>query len=331
MLHKCISDNQSAFVLGRSILDNAMVAIEVVHYMKSKTSSKEGSVALKLDISKAYDRIDWLYFKEVMEKMGFCPQWVNWIMMCFETVDYSVLVNQESVGPIISGRGLRQGDPLFPHLFILCAEGLTALIHQAEVRGEIHGEKICRNAPIISHLLFVDDCFLFFRATEAEARKIKSILTTYEEASGQAISLPKSEIFYSRNVLNNLQNVVTSILGVQAVLGTGKYLGLPSMIGRNKKATFSFIKDRIWQRINLWSSKCLSKAGREVMIKFVLQAIPSYVLSIFLLPSTLFEEIEKMINALWWGNGGNSNRVIHWLSWDKLTVHKNLAGWDSKI
>lgn len=105
-------------------------------------------------------------------------------------------------------------------------------------------------------------------------------------------------------MLNNLQNVVTSILGLQAVLGTGKYLGLPSMIGRNKKATFNFIKDRVWQRINLWSSKCSSKAGREVMIKSALQAIPSYVMSIFLLPTTLVDEIEKNDKCLlvgkWW-------------------------------
>ena len=293
ILHKCVADNQSAFVPGRSILDNAMVAIEVVHSMKLKTNGKKGNVAIKLDISKAYDRIDWLYLKEVMIKMGFCEQWVKWIMMCIETVDYSVLMHQKSVGPIIPGRGLCQGDPLSPYLFILCAEGLSALIKQAEVRGELHGAKICRNAPIITHLLFADDCFLFFRATEEEAHRMKSILTTYEAASGQAISLPKSEIYYSRNVDVRMQNTITSILNVQAVLGTGKYLGLPSMVGRNKQATFNFIKDRVWQKINSWSSKCLSKAGREVMIKSVLQSIPSYVMSIFLLPSTLIDSIKK--------------------------------------
>ena len=138
VLHKCISDNQSAFVPRRSNLDNAMVPIKVVHYMRLKTNGKKGNVALKLDISKAYDRIDWLYLKEVMLKMGFCEQWVKWIMMCIETVDYSVLVNQNFVGPIIPGRGLRQGDPLSPYLFILCAEGLYALIKQGEVRGELH-------------------------------------------------------------------------------------------------------------------------------------------------------------------------------------------------
>jgi len=148
------------------------------------------------------------------------------------------------VGPVIPGRGLRQGDPLSPYLFILCAEGLSALIRQAEARGELHGAKVCRNAPIITHLLFADDCFLFFRATETEAHTMKTIMAIYEAASGQAISLPKSEIYYSRNTRADVQNNITSIVGVQAVLGTSKYLGLPSMIGRSKKATFNFIKDR---------------------------------------------------------------------------------------
>ena len=280
VLHKCVSDNQSAFVSGRSILDNAMIAIEVIHHMKISKRLRDKNVALKLDISKAYDRIDWLYLKEVMIKMGFASRWIRWIMMCVETVDYSVIVNNESVGPIFPGRGLRQGDPLSPYLFILCAEGLSALIRQTERRGDIHGISICTNAPIISHLLFADDFFLFFRAEEREAGVMKNILETYEKASGQAISLPKPEVYYSRSVPGPTQDSITSILGVRAVMGTSKYLGLPSMIGRSKEATFGFIKDRIWHKINSWSSKCLSKAGREVLIKSVLQSIPSYIIDV---------------------------------------------------
>ena len=326
ILHKCIAETQSAFVPGISILDNALVAIELVHYMKTNIRRKDKNVALKLDISKAYDRIDWAYLKDVMRKMGFANRWVDWIMMCVETVDYSVIVNKDIVGPIIPSRGLRQGDPLSPYLFILCAEGLSALIRDAETKGELQGVRICRNAPVVSHLFFADDCFLFFQAEESQAQVMKRILNTYEEASGQAISLPKSEIFYSRNVQQQLQQNITHILGVQAVLGTGKYLGLPSMVGRSKKATFNFIKDRVWQRINSWSSKCLSRSGREVMIKSVLQSILSYVMSIFKLPNSLLDEIEKMMNAFWWGHGGANNKGLHWLSWDKLSIHKRYGG-----
>jgi hypothetical protein len=310
----------------RSILDNAMVAIEIVHYMRTKTTGKAGCVALKLDISKAYDRMSWEYDKAILVRMGFCDKWVHWVAMCIESVDYTVLVNGEKVGPVIPGRDLRQGDPLFPYLFILCAEGLSSLISRAEASGDLTGTAICKGAPRVTHLLFVDDYFLFFKACERQAQTMKTILQLYEEASGQAISLPKSEIFYIRNVPDTLKLSLTAIMGVQAVLGTGKYLGLPSVIGRNRTAVFSFIKDRVWQKISSWSSRCLSKAGREIMIKSVLQAIPSYIMSLFLLPGNIITTIERMLNSFWWGCGGINNRGIHWLSWEKLSMHKSHGG-----
>jgi len=101
------------------------------------------------------------------------------------------------VGPIIPGFGLRQGDPLSPYLFIICAEGLSSLIRDAEEKNNILGTRVCKSAPPFSHLLFVDDCFIFFRAEENQAQVMKDILLMYEAASGQSISLPKSEIFFS--------------------------------------------------------------------------------------------------------------------------------------
>jgi hypothetical protein len=119
-----------------------------------------------------------------MIKMGFSRKWIQWIMMCVDTVDYFVILNNEKVGPIIPGRGLRQGDPLSPYLFILCAEGLSALIRNAENRGDLQGVRVCRIAPRVSHLLFADDCFLFFQAEEGQANAMKHIVNQYEEASG---------------------------------------------------------------------------------------------------------------------------------------------------
>ena len=103
VLPKCISNNQSAFVPGCSILDNAMAAIEVIHFMQTKTRGNDRYVALKLDISKAYDRMDRDYLREVMFKMGFNSKWIHWISMCVESVDYSIIVNNEPIGPVIPG------------------------------------------------------------------------------------------------------------------------------------------------------------------------------------------------------------------------------------
>jgi hypothetical protein len=164
-------------------------------------------------------------------------------MLCVETIDYTVLVNGSKVGPLISGRDIRQGDPLSPYLYIICVEGLSSLICDVERKGVVKGTRICTGAPTISHFLFADNCFLFFRACEEEALVMKSILTTYEVALGEAINLQKSEMYCNRNTHTNCQNRIAIVLVVQQVLDTGKYLGIPSMIGRIKKATFKFVKD----------------------------------------------------------------------------------------
>jgi hypothetical protein len=166
--------------------------------MKRKTKGHRGELALKIDISKAYDKVDWGFLRVMLDRMGFAEKWIQWMMMCVSSVNYSVLMNFDKVGHIISGRGLRQGDPLSPYLFILVAEGLIALIHQVVNRGDIHGARICRGAPEVSHLLFADDCFLFCRASVAEVTRLPSILHTYEKASGQEINLSKSEVFNNR-------------------------------------------------------------------------------------------------------------------------------------
>ena len=116
-----------------------MISIEVIHHMTISKHMRDMTVTLKLVIIKAYDHIDWLYLKEVMIKMGFAGRWIRWIMMCVKTVDYSVIVNNKSVGPIFPSRGLRQGGPLSPYLFILCVESLSAFIRKVERRGDIHG------------------------------------------------------------------------------------------------------------------------------------------------------------------------------------------------
>jgi hypothetical protein len=162
--------------------------------------------------------------------MGFISQWITWMLMCITTVEYHVIFNGERIGPITPERGLRQGCPLSPYLYILCAEGLSSIIKSHELRGKLHGTRICRTAPSVSHLLFADDSFLFCKATTTEIQSLKDILSHYEHASGQAINYGKSAIAFSANTPQDIISAISSSLGVSSNIGSGKYLGLPSMV-----------------------------------------------------------------------------------------------------
>ena len=134
--------------------------MSVLHNMNGRKKGKKGSLALKLDISKVYDRVEWAFLKSIMVKMGFPNVWLDW-MMCSVSTYFSIKINDKVYGNIIHSRGFCQEDPLSPYLFLLCAEGFTSLLAKVEMENRIHGVSICRRAPSITHLLFADDSLLF--------------------------------------------------------------------------------------------------------------------------------------------------------------------------
>ncbi|KAJ9548141.1 hypothetical protein OSB04_020684 [Centaurea solstitialis] len=325
-LSSLISVNQSAFIKDRLITDNVMVAFETLHTMQRNTRKKYGEVALKIDISKAYDRLDWNYLRQMLIALGFPRRWVNMMMLTVESVRYFVRINDNLVGPIIPQRGLRQGDPLSPYLFILCMEGLSAILNHEKATGRIHGCQVARGAPVITHLLFADDAFFFCRASIDESRRIKHILSTYEAASGQAINFAKSGIMFSNNLAPDLKHGLSCILGINKSLDAGRYLGLPSLVGRSKKIIFRHIQDRLYQKLQNWRKRPISIAGRATLIKAAAQAVPVYYMSVFLFPASTIKVLERMLNSFWWGTKSVNSRSINWLSWDKLCVPKKFGG-----
>ena len=200
-LGELISINQSAFVPRRLITDNALIAFEIFHYMKRKGDGRDGTVALKLDMTKAYDRVEWSLLEHVMVKFGFAGPWIQKIRNCIQSVSFSFKLNNQVVGQILPGRGLRQGDPISSYLFLLCADAFSMLLIKAEKEISIHGVKICKNAPSISHLFFADDSILFARASLQECSKIADIISLYERASGQKVNLSRRKWLLAKKCL----------------------------------------------------------------------------------------------------------------------------------
>lgn len=197
LLPHLISNTQSTFVAGRSISDNVLITHETLHFLRTSEAKKRCSMAVKTDMSKAYDRIEWRFVREVLTQLGFDPTWISWIMSCIESVSYSFLINGAPQGAVKPSRGLRQGDPLSPHIFILCTEVLSALCEKGQADGSLPGVRVSRNSPPVNHLLFADDTMFFCRSKPSCVSWLLTVLKTYEAVSGQMINPRKSAITFS--------------------------------------------------------------------------------------------------------------------------------------
>ncbi|KAH1083259.1 hypothetical protein J1N35_023020 [Gossypium stocksii] len=225
VLDDCIDDAQSAFVPRRLISDNVLLAYEILHSFKNKRSRRRGFMALKLDMSKAYDRVEWPFLKGMMSKMGFAELFIDSILRCINSVHYSILINGEEGLDFKAMRELRQGDLLSPYLFLFCGEGLLALMKLASQERNICGAKVCRSSPTITHLMFADDCILYEEVTNRGINAIKDILMEYEVCSGQCVNFEKSTAFFSSNVIDRDKDLACQVLKVRCSTDPVKLFG----------------------------------------------------------------------------------------------------------
>ncbi|KAL0433224.1 UNVERIFIED_CONTAM: putative mitochondrial protein [Sesamum latifolium] len=281
ILDVVISPAQSTFILGRLITDNVLVAFEINHYVKNRTHGKDGYFALKLDTSKPYDRVEWNFHRSILCRLGIHEQFVRIIMSLVTSVSYSLMLEGSQFGYFLPQRGIRQGDPLSPYLFLFVAKVFSSMLQAAERREEIKGIAISRHSP-------------------KTMRAIKRILERYGQASGQKINFEKSSMMVSSNV--DEQERRRKVTG-----------GIVSISERSCMES----DPRMEYKVALTN-------GARGLIKAVLQAIPTYVMSCFQLLDYFLHDIERMVADFWWHSKGE--RHTHWVGWKRLCLPREEGG-----
>jgi hypothetical protein len=232
VLESLISSSQNAFVGGRQTLDLVLIANEC---LDSRLKSSIPGILCKLDIEKAYDHVNWNCLLYLMERMGFGSRWCHWMKTCISTVQFSILINGSSAGFFGSFRGLRQGDPLSPLLFLLSMEVLSKLFPKTEEAGLIRGFQtgmLGGSEVRISYLLFADDIIVFCDAVQEQVLHIRKVLSCFEAVTGLRVNLTKSEMVPMGVVdcMQSLADLLCCCVGALPIL----YLGMP--LGAKYKA-----------------------------------------------------------------------------------------------
>jgi len=247
-LHKLISQNQGGFIKGRQILDNVILVQEAIHASKGR---KEKGMIIKLDMANAFDRVNHEFLLKVLEKFGFSEKIISMIKCCIGNPWIAPLINRRPTEFFESTRGIRQGCPLSPFLYIIMPESLSRKLLAEKEAGNIPGIKIAQGVQTINHALFVDDVICLGGASVRIAKKFKKILLAYCRASGGKININKSEIF-GWNIDQSSMNKIASALDMKGHddWEKFKYLGLPIFLGNNKGRHWQEVMEKIQGKIN---------------------------------------------------------------------------------
>jgi len=312
LLPDLISEEQSGFVAGRQILDGILLVNEVAHSLR--TTRKPGML-IKLDLAKAFDKINWDFIKAILAAFGFGDNLINWIMGLISTSFFSILINGSPSKCFTPSRGIRQGDPLSPFIFVLAAEGLGRLIKLRIQEKRLKGLTLHRGSETQSHQQFVDDTMLMAHPAVQEAKELKRTLKLFAEASGMEANPRKSSTYFF-NTPPITQRNITRILGFQVGSLPTKYLGIPLSDSTIKQASWQDLLDKLQSKLADWSLRPLNFPSRLTLVKAVLQSMPAYLFSILAAPKSVLKQIKAIQRSFLWGGSQNSSKwsLVDWNS-----------------
>jgi len=320
LLPLLISPEQTGYVEGRQIMDGIILSNEVIHSLKLL---KKPGMLLKLDLSKAFDKLSWHYIQKMLLAFGFNATWTKWVMNLITSPSFSVLLNGSPSIPFRPTRGIRQGDPLSPFIFVLMAEGLSRLLKSVVSSQAMKGLSLHGRAPQ-THQQFVDDTMLFGHPSSKEASALKSLLSLFSDASGTSINAAKSQLFFF-STPPSTQRHIARILGYPISHLPSKYLGAPLSNSAIKHASWRLLLDKLESKLSTWTFRALNIAGRLVLIKSVLQAMPLYLFSILAAPKWVLKAIRNLQRNFLWGSTG-LNRKWALVKWTDICKPKSEGG-----
>ncbi|KAJ0628987.1 putative RNA-directed DNA polymerase [Helianthus annuus] len=278
----------------------------------------------KVDIHKAYDSLNWDFLNSIMIQMNFPPRWCMWAMAILQSSRASVLVNGSPTLEFNCTRGLRQGDPLSPFLFIMAMEALTGIMHKASSIGLFQGIKCSTNGPILTHLLYADDVVFLGKWSVENAKNLRRILRCFFMASGLKVNLAESNIF-GVGIEHNEAEVMANVLGCKAGSFPFKYQGLQVGGNMNLIKNWKPVLEVFKNRLSIWKGKTLSCGGRITLIKSVLNSLPNYYFSLYKAPVQVIKELESIRRSFFWSGTEDKNKG-NWIAWEKVIAPVEYGG-----
>ncbi|GJZ91436.1 RNA-directed DNA polymerase, eukaryota [Tanacetum coccineum] len=320
VLGDLVNEVQSAFVADRQILDGPFILDEVLQWCRRK---KKHALIFKVDFEKAFDSVRWDFVDDVLNKFGFGERWRTWIQSCLRSSRGSILVNGSPTEEFQFFRGLKQGDPLSPFLFILIMESLHISFQRVVDAGLFTGIKI--NSMVnLSHLFYADDAIFLGQWSELNIDSLVRVLDCFFRASGLRINMCKSKIM-GVNVEDGMVKNAASKLGCLVLKTPFTYLGTKVGGNMSRKQAWKEVVDKVLSRLSRWKMKLLSIGGRLTLLKSVLGSMPIFHMSIFKVPSSILKSLESIRSRFFNGQDPKSNKAS-WVKWNKVLTPKDKGG-----